>query len=275
MRYSNIMVGADPELFLYNTRERRYVSAENIIGGTKNDPRKIGNEGCAVQEDNVLAEFCIPPSRNVDEFVGNVRFMKEYIADHIKKHDEDLVIMCVPSAELDEEFLNTEKAQEFGCEPDFNVWEYNVNKPPNAKANFRSAGGHIHIGYDNPEIDNQERLIKCMDIVVGVSSVLLDGDTRRKELYGKSGAFRFKDYGVEYRTPSNFWVETEDLTALVYMLTKRAVKLANDESFDPDKYKFVQDIINNNDTKKAEEVLDELRILETMDFVHANGIPVN
>ncbi len=32
-------------------------------------------------------------------------------------------------------------------------------------------------------------------MILGLQSVLLDPDTRRRRMYGKAGAFRFKKYG--------------------------------------------------------------------------------
>jgi hypothetical protein len=41
-------------------------------------------------------------------------------------------------------------------------------------------------------------------------------------LYGKAGACRYKTYGVEYRTLSNFWVLSTDLRREVWERTMAA-----------------------------------------------------
>ena len=46
-----------------------------------------------------------------------------------------------------------------------------------------------------------------MDYTLGLDSLLLDSDTRRRSMYGRAGSFRFKEYGIEYRTLSNFWIK--------------------------------------------------------------------
>ena len=54
---------------------------------------------------------------------------------------------------------------------------------------------HIHIGYDNNNIDASLRLVKYLDLYLGVPSVLKDKDKRRRSLYGKAGCFRLTSYG--------------------------------------------------------------------------------
>ncbi len=50
-----------------------------------------------------------------------------------------------------------------------------------------------------------------MDAVLGIPAILLDDGLLRKQLYGKAGAFRPKEYGVEYRSLSNFWVFSPEI----------------------------------------------------------------
>lgn len=50
------------------------------------------------------------------------------------------------------------------------------------------------------DIKDKLLLIKYIDEYVGMKSVQLDKDTKRKLLYGKAGCFRLTDYGIEYRT---------------------------------------------------------------------------
>lgn len=60
--------------------------------------------------------------------------------------------------------------------------------------------GHIHIGYNNPEIEKSVDIIKAMDLFLGIPSILMDKDTLRRSRYGKAGAFRFKSYGKRKKT---------------------------------------------------------------------------
>jgi len=52
--------------------------------------------------------------------------------------------------------------------------------------------------------------VKQLDWYLGGWSTQVDPDTVRRNLYGKSGAMRFKPYGVEYRVLSNFWLTSAD-----------------------------------------------------------------
>jgi hypothetical protein len=54
-------------------------------------------------------------------------------------------------------------------------------------------------------------LSKQLDYSIGGNNVMMEdklklNGAKRRELYGKAGAFRPKHYGCEYRTPSNVWL---------------------------------------------------------------------
>jgi len=70
---------------------------------------------------------------------------------------------------------------------------------------------------------NKIQLGQLMDLFVGFRLAEVDKDTRRRELYGKAGAIRFKPYGIEYRTPSNYWIMSEHNIAAVWDLTGLAL----------------------------------------------------
>lgn len=58
--------------------------------------------------------------------------------------------------------------------------------------------GHIHVSYPRKSQSKSLRLIKYMDVFIGIPSVLLDSGedaVRRRELYGKAGCFRLTRYG--------------------------------------------------------------------------------
>ena len=88
------------------------------------------------------------------------------------------------------------------------------NNPPSLDGtNLRSCGGHLHIGFDRAKNDMMARphLVRILDLVAGVPSIIIDKDKDRRKLYGKAGAHRPKMIeagdpydGVEYRTLSNF-----------------------------------------------------------------------
>ena len=69
-----------------------------------------------------------------------------------------------------------------------------------------------------------------MDLFLGCPSIILDKDNKRRELYGKAGAYRNKPYGVEYRTLSNFWLTSSKLMQWVYKRTAFALNWVADNS---------------------------------------------
>lgn len=197
-----ITIGNDVEFIL--TRNSVPVSSIGLIGGSKQFPRPCLRG--ALQEDNVLAEINIDPSETHEEWeLSNTTVIKE-LEDVLPK---DISISTLASAFYPPTELANPKAQEFGCDPDFNAWKRGLNKFKNLTGKFkmlRSAGGHVHIGIPDLEVSEKFELIKCMDAFIGLQAVMLDKDTQRKMLYGKAGAMRIKPYGVEWRVPSNFWI---------------------------------------------------------------------
>lgn len=193
-------LGADPEIFLLD-KYGTHRSVIGKIGANKWNPKQIDGmpEGFTLQEDNVALEFGVPPAATPDEFVNNIRaVMKAGLSTLPETRFSRLSCTIFPKEEMD-----NPSAWVFGCEPDFNAWTGEENVKPEPPHPFmRSAGGHIHV-----ETKNDKRLmIQALDLTVGVPSVLVDSGEQRKQLYGKAGAFRPKPYGVEYRTPSNFWI---------------------------------------------------------------------
>lgn len=192
-KIENVTIGADIEVFLIN-EDKKYISSVGLIGGSKDDPRYLSERGHAAQEDNVTAEFNIPPVRTADEFAKEINFS---LSEMKKILPSSLSYCLTPSAIFDKDQLNTEAACQFGCEPDYNAYTLEKNDKPNIKMNpcLRSIGGHIHIGYESPDMEINTELLKLLDLTLGVPSVLIDKDKQRRILYGKAGAFRPKPYG--------------------------------------------------------------------------------
>lgn len=103
------------------------------------------------------------------------------------------------------------------CDKDYNCYtECENEKLEKALSNGRSAGFHIHIGYDKPNVETSVKLIKYLDMYVGLPSILYDNDVRRRTLYGKAGSFRLTEYGLEFRTLSAAMYANETLMKIVW-----------------------------------------------------------
>lgn len=201
------MIGADPELFYHDGK--KFISAIGRVGGTKAEPRRLLG-GFALQEDNVTVEYNIPAVYSVEQFIWANKLMMEEI-DYIGQQ-QGLKSVIASSATFDEEQLRDPRVKIFGCDPDFDAWELEPNAKPEAgDKSLRSAGGHIHLGMKDANNKQKVLAVRAMDLIIGVPLAFLDRDSKRRELYGRAGACRFKPYGVEYRTPSNYWLKDEKL----------------------------------------------------------------
>lgn len=253
------LIGADPELFLCDA-SGEFVSAVGKIGGSKAHPRLIRDDGCAVQEDNVAVEFNIPPAASVEAFVESIKFNLDYLRKHAE--GQKLRLNIKASAVFSDEELADPRAREFGCDADYNAWSGRRNPRPKAdNPNLRSSGGHVHLSTSmNPQL-----VARACDLWIGVPSVMIDLDKDRRKLYGRAGTFRRKSYGVEYRTPSNFWLQSEDLMRWIYGASHAALGFASTdlETYDylePDSQR-IQDCINNSDMGLAKELMDEYGVM--------------
>lgn len=253
-----ITLGTDPEFFLYDKNIGRIKSAIGLVGGSKYEPRELG-DGYKVQEDNVLVEFNIPPCETSADFVFHINEAKKRIQAILP---EECEIVCKASHSMNIQEINHPQAMEFGCDPDFNCWTQKMNPKPKPVGTLRSAGGHIHVGFSS-SIDSSflVRCVKFMDMYLGIPSVLIDKDSLRKELYGKAGAFRVQPYGFEYRTLSNFWLENDNLITWAFENTKKAIEAAASYSLNVDEFsQRIQNAINNNDAKTAKELIEQFNI---------------
>lgn len=257
MKKHKIKLGSDPEIFIEKNGE--IVSAVGMIPGTKDDPHPITDKGHYIQTDNIAFEFNIPPCETEDEYVENINFVKEHLEILAQANNCNLSLLA--SSEINPIHLQTEQAQTFGCEPDLNVYIQDLNPKPDSNTNLRCVGAHVHIGYENPEFEVSERIVKMFDIFVTLPSLLIDKDEQRRELYGKAGSFRIKDFGVECRALSNFWIHSDKLIKWVFNQTITAVETVlnnEDESFIIKYSERVQKAIDSNDKIEAEFLIEEI-----------------
>ena len=260
MKKKNITLGADPEIFIENDVE--IVSAEGLTeGGSKHFPRPISEVGHAIQEDGIMFEYNIPPSATEEEWVENHKFCLDYL--EILANANGYKLSNVVSAEINPRYLQTPQATTFGCEPDFNVYLKDMNPTPSNETNLRCAGGHVAFGYDDPQFETSEKIVKAFDIFLTLPALFKDNDTRRRELYGKAGSFRVKDWGVECRALSNFWIQSEELMRWVYRQSIKVAELVLENETEADelieKYSDrVREAIDNNDLTAAALILEEI-----------------
>lgn len=245
-----LTIGADPEFFV--RRNGHYISAHDFGCGTKKQPMKTLHG--FIQVDGVALECNVPPAKTKPEFVKNVfnvmSDLQAYVTDRMNQEK----IVAAPAVWFGRDKITAlpEEARKLGCEPDWNAYTGTTNAPPNEYSEWRTASGHIHLGWtDVVHPRGLAHMLRCkglarqLDYYVGLYSLLWDKDHTRRSLYGKAGAFRPKSYGIEYRVLSNKWLSSGDLAGVVFDQAKKAYdRFQEGENLDEKFHGLAHDIIN-------------------------------
>lgn len=262
MKLTSVNIGSDPEIFLFDEKIGEMIPAIGLIPGTKEKPFPITEEGHFIQVDNVAAEFCVPPTMDPKEMYSNIQICLKAIEERAQEYVPMAKIAVVASHSFRKSFLDHPIAKEFGCDSDMNAWTEIVNPKPIADDEcLRSCGGHLHLSYNNPNYETSLQIIKAMDLFLGVPSVLLDDDTRRRELYGKAGSFRFKNYGIEYRSLSNFWIKSQESVDWVYEQIQKVIDFINEgKTLHSSEGDEIQKCINTGDRELAKQLIEKYNV---------------
>lgn len=120
------------------------------------------------------------------------------------------------------------KSRILGCSPSRNIYGDSPDIPVDPGFKLRSAGGHLHFGLDNWNLEKKELLVAVLDVLLGSTCVLLDRDPRaaeRRQVYGRAGEHRLPSHGVEYRVLSNFWLRDPALMSFVAQMGRLGVSI--------------------------------------------------
>lgn len=269
MNNKTILLASDPEIF---TRFEGSISSVAGKLGCDKWNKIILADDIRLQEDNVLVEFDTNPQPTFELFDDNIRRGIEACQLAVGKVGHEIAPKISSHIFTMDELNSFNKSVfMFGCEPDFNALTGMVNpKPAAADPGLRTAGGHVHIGYkdERPEgmdfAQSQAIMGVMCDYYMGLMSLLVDTDDRRRELYGKAGAVRMKPYGIEYRTLSNFWIFENEMRKTIYDQAQKAFSALSGEwerltaILDPHE---IQRIINENDKRAAEKAISVLGVI--------------
>lgn len=194
MKIRNVTIGADPELFIFNTKTGLPISAIGLIPGKKDKPYTKGMpKGFGVEIDCILGEFNIPPCSSKSEFIESIQYMKNWIRNYVKNYDPDLDICCASSMLIPEDQLTDPGAHIIGCDRSFNAYLKRVmDRPEKYPDNVRNGAFHIHLGTHCSDPAVVTTITKFFDLCCGVPSILVDRDTLRRRCYGQAGDFRFQ-----------------------------------------------------------------------------------
>ena len=253
-------IGTDPEVILL--LNDLPFSAEGVVGGDKYEPRQL-NGDVKVHEDNILVEYNTKPASNKIEFIREI-VSSVYAIHHELLKEKGIKISKACFADFDDKYLQTMQAQTIGCTPEFDAATCEMIEPPTLETfTGRSAGGHIHVGYENENEFDSMMIIKMLDLHLGVPSLIVDTDVRRRQLYGKASSFRRSEgIKVEYRTLSNFWTFNTALISWVYDTVAKVVDdVAKGVVIDDDLYLKVREAINTNNVELAKELIESYKLI--------------
>lgn len=275
-------IGADPEAFLARAGYKK----PYIIGSETVMPEPIYNYGHDVKicPDGVQVEMHPGPYECREAFTYDIHQCLKLIHETAEKHGLVVDFSKVVTVKTNELIKLSDHAKWLGCKPSFNFYGRPMKVVDGMKYRKRSAAGHIHIG--SPFIETLEpagairrivipdRLVPACDILLGIPSVMMDRDPaniERRKLYGRAGEYRLPKYGFEYRTLSNYWLLSRQLTSFVAAQAKTAFAVSYSEARWPDApsgqilnrliqladLKRVEKAINKNDADLAFKVYEE------------------
>lgn len=237
----NPTLGTDPEFFIAD-KKGTILAADKFLPD-KHSPRQVdGSLKNVLFFDGIQAEINVAHSQ-CRESIG--RFLQLSLREAVEAIGSDNQIVIKPSTRVTKKVIAEAKpeARIFGCEPDFNAYTCGVNTSEiDATTHpYRYAGGHIHIGISSPYItekhpefqiakteDGHLKAIKFFDYMSGPILMLMDKSPeakRRRSLYGAAGCFRPTPYGIEYRTPSCWWLKSPASMSLAFGMVKLAYNL--------------------------------------------------
>lgn len=225
-----VRLGCDPELFLLDAKGNFFPGC-GLTGGTKDKPVDLAPllkaaqgvnfdkysvkqlQGVGLLEDGVAVELNTPSSADSESFQNIIYGAYSGLRSWAGAKGLSLSpanTMDVPDAVWSQH----PTARELGCMPDYSAYKGDLLSPPRERevpsdvvnSSRRYSGGHIHLGYE-ASLTPAPIMARFMDLVVGLPLLVWGGKQGERGLfYGQAGIFRTKKYGVEYRTPTNFWV---------------------------------------------------------------------
>ena len=253
-----LTVGADPEVWAEENGV--LVSAHGMVAGDKKNPLMVRSG--AVQVDGMALEFNIDPASSEELFLHNI----SDVLGQLKSMIGNKKINISPVAEFGEEYIKAQPdmAKELGCDADFNAWTSLQNPVPDGSRGFRTAAGHVHVGWTKDaniqevsHLGKVEQATQQLDFFLGLPSILYDDCTKRREMYGKAGAYRPKSYGLEYRTLSNLWLTSHELMSMVYKNIHQSFEELLKGNTLSKKYGNIEGIINGSQKDRAIAIMKE------------------
>lgn len=251
-----VSMGCDPEFFF--ARQGKIIGSEKLLSeegysmpSTETDAPRNQHRATAFNTpkiiiDGVQAELNPRPHDCRATLANEIAWCMRKIVKNVLRGEA--TIDFSQAVEVSQEELDSlsDRFKVFGCSPSRNVYsadgQSHIEVDPMIYRT-RAAGGHIHLGPSmhttlaeqalvEKALKNYEVIVPILDLIVGNTCVLVDrnpSNIERRKVYGKAGEHRTPEYGVEYRTLSNFWLGSYPLFGLAFGLARLAVLVvAND-----------------------------------------------
>lgn len=264
-------LGCDPEIFITRiagTVRKRVaaVGSERIVP----EPQVTDDMPPRVTRDGVQVELHVPGNTACREaLAGQVSRAMSTLSALVTKaratrRDPSIAISFQPLVTLTRGDISrlSPEARELNCKPSRNAYGREQVWRDGSIYPIRTASGHLHLGnslFTKNMIDPDEG-VKVLDLLVGIPCVLVDQDPAqkiRRETYGRAGEYRLPKHGVEYRVPSNFWLQDYKMLSMVFGLAKLAMAVC--EGFVPNNANkwAVDQLLSKVDFAKVEQAINE------------------
>lgn len=285
--WQSISLGCDPEFF-FASADGKTIGSEKLLPKDGLTVRAGDPNSSKTVIDGVQAELNPRSSSCREQLAGEIAQCFRNLYDNVLL-SKGIKVQIAPLVDVTQSELDSlsEGSRVFGCAPSTNVYqdkEKSAIKVDPKKYLRRSAGGHIHLGNyysdslrvpeniireadkefngrwaiatrtDKALKETPEIMVPVLDIMVGNTCVLLDrnvGNKERRDNYGRVGEYRIKEYGIEYRTLSNFWLKSYPLMSFVLGMARFAVHLVEQSVSGNDYVKALFDAVPREDIIKA------------------------
>lgn len=249
-----ITFGSDPEIFLVEKGTRNLVPPEYLIHFKGLNPIRIDtnssnirhpvfveNKDFSIIGDGALFEFILTPSEDIMVMYNRFLLAMESLHEIANKFNLDVLHSPIADFNVKKYFEDMKEdvvklSTIAGCDPDEDAIDDNYESKIRSLTQWvkRGAGGHIHLGVKNYPLLHEDVIpaIKLMAITVGntyIKNVVdLKSEQERQEVFGKAGRYRIQNYsgdilGIEYRTPSNVWLLSEESVNEIAEACRKAI----------------------------------------------------
>ncbi len=235
-------IGSDPEIFVEDGKGK-IIPAFDFLGSKENPNKCPGygesynlhnpdndDRGNTIYWDGFQAEFTTLATNCMGWHGDSLQAGLRGLYELVKKHDKKAKLSHKTVFDISKRLLKSAAPEHvaFGCNPSLNAYGMSGLEMPGTAVEYRSAGGHVHLGFnDNKSLtkDDYINMVKGLDAIMGVAGVSLFAkydDPRRRMMYGLAGEYRLPPHGLEYRTLSNAWLFHPVLANIVFDLSRTA-----------------------------------------------------